>query len=203
MPPSIDLVEVLGGELDRDRVVGQVGVGRRGGRGDLDRRVEADALAARDVRELQPVDVALIEVVAGRHDELGGQVGPLAVGAGAGLPADVHAVGIEEVDLALGIDEPAAAGSHARAARAAAHGRGRILRAARRRRLSETTAWGRSHFLRPTPGLVISESVASGRCRQQQHSDRLHGTPPTPATEAGRPEARCLRSADRGERLSS
>ena len=38
-----DLVEVLGGELDGDRVVSKVGVGRRGGRGDLDRRVEADA----------------------------------------------------------------------------------------------------------------------------------------------------------------
>ena len=41
------LVEVLGGELDRDRVVGEVGVGGRGGRGDLDRGIEGHALDGR------------------------------------------------------------------------------------------------------------------------------------------------------------
>ena len=41
------LVEIFGGELDGNRVVGQVGVGRRGRRGDLDRRVERRRRVAR------------------------------------------------------------------------------------------------------------------------------------------------------------
>src|SRR5262249_8889745 len=80
-------------------VVGGVGVGGGGGGGDLDGRVQDDAGAARDLGQLEAVDVALHEVVAGRHGQLRGQVDALAVGAPAGLPADVHPVGVEEEDL--------------------------------------------------------------------------------------------------------
>ena len=179
----------------------QIGVGRRGGRGDLDRRIEADARPARDVRELQAVDVALIEVVAGRHDELGGRVRPFAVGAGAGLPADLHAVGVEEVDLALGIDEPAAA--------AAPWGRPGLRPCAAAVYGGRPGGVGRDHGVRTQPFLQSDARVANIRIR------RRRSLPPAAALRSlawkssnshgrSRPaRGPSLRSVDRGECLSS
>ena len=106
LPPSITWSKSSAVNWIGNRVVGQVGIGRRGRRGDLDRRIEGHRRPARDIGDLQAIDVALVEVVASRHGQLGGQVSPFAVGAGAGLPADLHAVGVKEVDLALGDGEP-------------------------------------------------------------------------------------------------
>src|SRR5690606_3119818 len=96
---GLDLVEVLAGELDRDRVVSQVGVGRRGGRGDLNGRIEHEARILRDLGELQSVNVSLGEVVTSGDGKLSRQIDPIAV-AGGRLPADFHAGRIDEEDLA-------------------------------------------------------------------------------------------------------
>ena len=89
------LVEVLVGELEWHGVVGQIGRRPRRHRRDFEGGIQLDALAARDVGELEPVDRPLREVVAARgyerfRVEASGQ---------RDIPANLHPVRAHEPDL--------------------------------------------------------------------------------------------------------
>ena len=49
---------------------------------------------------------------------------------------------------------------------------------------------GAQPFLEVNPGRLVAESVAGGRCRQQQHSDRLHNILQLPRTKPAGPRPR-------------
>ena len=174
-----DLVEVLGRELDRDRVVRQVGVGGRGRGCDLDRRVELHALAARDVGQLETVDITLHEVIPGRHGQLRGQIDAFVAprrwsasrsscrrdrgnrsgswcwqsGGRPGPPPGTTWTTAALVGRDRAAGRRGAAGHNVRA----------------------------EQLLQADARTAVSESVPGGRRRQEQHTDCMHGKPPTPA----------------------
>ena len=78
--------------MERDRVVGEEGVGPRGDGSDFERRIELEPFLAGDVGELEPVDRPLGEVVApGRHQRFGVEAPELT-----DIPVDLHPVGADE-----------------------------------------------------------------------------------------------------------
>jgi hypothetical protein len=90
---ALNLVEVFVGELHRHFHMREVRFRLRLRRIDLQRRIEHQTLAIRNVRELQPVHGALLKIVGRRRDQL---VFRIAVG---NQPADAHAVRSDEADL--------------------------------------------------------------------------------------------------------
>ncbi len=90
-----DLVKVLVGELDRNRIVGQVGFGAERDRADLERGIAFDTLAPFDVGDLQAVDAAGRETVpAGNHQRL-----RIKIPDSADIPSHHHALGLGEQNL--------------------------------------------------------------------------------------------------------
>jgi hypothetical protein len=100
-----DLVEVLVGQLERNRVVGEERVGARRHGPDFERRIEFQPLAAGNVGQLEAIDRPLRKVVAsGRDERLGVEAARRR-----DVPADLHAVGTDEADLRRrGHSDPAA-----------------------------------------------------------------------------------------------
>ena len=119
---------------------------------------------ALDVGDLEPVNEALVEVVAGRDGQLRPEVEPLAAGAGSRLPADLHAVGVEEVDLAAGVHEAAAGRGTAAGASHSRHLGRRVLGTARRG-VAGNHDVGAKPFFQADARTCVSETVATGfRC---------------------------------------
>ncbi len=92
---ALDLVEVVIGKLDRDRVVIEVSLRARRNGVDRQRRVERQIRAVRDVRQLQAVAASRREVLETRADERrGGEIAD-----GDDVPINVHPVGALEENL--------------------------------------------------------------------------------------------------------
>jgi hypothetical protein len=192
-----DLIEILVRELDRDRVVGQIGFRAVGDWSDLERRIAFHALATREIGDLQPVDAAGREAVAARnHQRL-----RIEVADSPHIPGDHHGLGFGEEDLnrgrrahgqaahgaAIRIAQQAAGWHHHAHRRDAHHGRTSGRGRRRREHAGARTSDPRARFHQLLRGRQVVRSVVGTSHRKGSDGDErdptrhadLHDLPPT------------------------